>query len=493
MNIVFIHYHLKPGGVTTVLKDQVAAFRKHCFCCLISGETEGNDFEVPVYTASSLAYKDSYEGREVSLKAAEEILGIVRDHTDGEEVLFFFHNTTLGKNPHMTEIVSFFINHGFPVVQQLHDFAEDGRPALLDPLRKYPSGGIYTFINSRDREIFKKAGLPVQASFLLENRVRPFKPAVPSDGGISKNHNSHKSKLSHSENSEKGYYLYPVRAIRRKNIGEILLLSRFLPEKNEIKITLPPNSPADIPSYEHWKAVAAHGGYPVEFEAGNRYEFKKLVQNARAVMTVSINEGFGFTFLEPWTAAKFLLGRRLDFVVSDFEQNGMDFSHLYTKIEIPVSWFDYRSFSAKRNALFEKYSRLFKIPQDVRKSYFKEFEDEKTRGFVDFGLLNERFQKEVLGRISNDKQALWELADMNPFLKDLFHPGGSSFSTLIDKNRLAVLNRYNMNVYREKLNALAELAVSRKGLTFDVCEETIRKEFLKPKSFSLLKWGESGL
>jgi hypothetical protein len=41
---------------------------------------------------------------------------------------------------------------------------------------------------------------------------------------------------------ERNRYLYPVRAIRRKNIGEALLASLFIPKGRTVAVTLPPTT-----------------------------------------------------------------------------------------------------------------------------------------------------------------------------------------------------------------------------------------------------------
>ena len=47
------------------------------------------------------------------------------------------------------------------------------------------------------------------------------------------------------------------------------------------------------------------------------------------VISTSINEGFGFAFIEPWVAGTPLIGRKIPKVTNDFENNGIDLSMLY--------------------------------------------------------------------------------------------------------------------------------------------------------------------
>jgi hypothetical protein len=50
------------------------------------------------------------------------------------------------------------------------------------------------------------------------------------------------------------------------------------------------------------------------------------MSGARTVLTTSLKEGFGFSFLEPWTAGIPVAGRRLEAVCLDFEDEGVALS-----------------------------------------------------------------------------------------------------------------------------------------------------------------------
>ena len=122
----------------------------------------------------------------------------------------------------------------------------------------------------------------------------------------------------------------------------------FLPGSAKLVITLPPNSPMDITSYRDWKSFVAKHQLSVEFDAGVKKDFQTLVQAARSLITTSITEGFGFSFLEPWVHDKLLWGRNLSPVTQDFERNGIRLNHLYPFLMVPVDWIG-------QTALFERW------------------------------------------------------------------------------------------------------------------------------------------
>ena len=138
--------------------------------------------------------------------------------------LWHIHNHSLGKNPSLTEAVALLAESGEKILLHPHDFAEDGRPGNYLSLREvysraYPTGSHihYAALNQRDRgflaHMLKDCPSPVH---LLANAVPPS-PSLPTLNGDS---------ISHLPEN---LFLYPVRAVRRKNLGELALLASRSP------------------------------------------------------------------------------------------------------------------------------------------------------------------------------------------------------------------------------------------------------------------------
>ena len=154
-------------------------------------------------------------------EAARDALGQTPD-------LWHIHNHSLGKNPFLTEAVALLAESGEKILLHPHDFAEDGRPGNYLSLRSIPTGIPYrshihyAALNQRDRgflaHMLKDCPSPVH---LLANAVPPSTPFCQPLTGI-----PFPSPLKTS--------LYPVRAVRRKNLGELA----FLPPPTQI-FTLP--------------------------------------------------------------------------------------------------------------------------------------------------------------------------------------------------------------------------------------------------------------
>lgn len=201
-------------------------------------------------------------------------------------------------------------------------------------------------------------------------------------------------------------------------------------------------------------------------------------------MTTSINEGFGFSFLEPWTAGKYLHGRMIKAVCRDFEANGVNLDHLYHQIKIPVEWIDRNRFRKQwESALLAAYTAY---GRNIHKSLIKDhFNQIIKHGCIDFGMLSEPHQKMIINRCQSSKDNRSKLTALNPILDRLGLPLDAH--DLVLNNKSAVAASYNQAIYRKTLLSTYHKV---KGATVrhDIDKEKLLDDFLKPANFSLLKW-----
>ncbi len=319
MKIAFLHYHLKTGGVTTVLKRQISALQDNCEILVLTGDQAGTALPCRVVEIPGLGYDHPDIPSPTPDTTAGLVLKALSDMWPGGCDVLHIHNPTLAKNRNLLRCIKRLQASGITLFLQIHDFAEDGRPGAYS-LESYPADCHYGVINTRDRRILVKSGLTASGVHLIPNAIYPL-PAV-------------------TGHSLGGLVLYPVRAIRRKNIGEAVLLSLYLRPGQYLGVTQPPNSQMDMESYQDWRAYVKNNRLNVHFDLGRRYDFSALVGASSSMVTTSITEGFGFTFLEPWTAGKVLQGRRLGSICTDFEGNGLCLDFLYDRLDVPLEWFD---------------------------------------------------------------------------------------------------------------------------------------------------------
>ncbi|MEE4218975.1 MAG: hypothetical protein V2I48_15290, partial [Xanthomonadales bacterium] len=324
MKIAFVHYHLKTGGVTTVLRRQIAAIQGACETLVLTGEGTANELPCKVVEIPGLGYDQPGAFPTTPDMVAERVLKALSEKWPGGCDVLHVHNPTLAKNRQFLQIIKRLQQSGVNLFLQIHDFAEDGRPHVYFE-EEYPENCHYGVINTRDAKSLLAAGLKSSGLHHIPNAVdglhiRPSRCPKPQ-------------------------VLYPVRAIRRKNLGEAILLSLFFKHGQRLAVTQPPNSPTDAASYRDWVHWVRNNRLRVDFEVGKNADFPALVADSESVVTTSIAEGFGLVFLEPWTTGKLLWGRRIASICEDFEANGIRLDGLYDRLDIPLNWIDVRAFS----------------------------------------------------------------------------------------------------------------------------------------------------
>ena len=98
MKIVFMHYHLKTGGVTTFLKHQVEALKNDCDMCVITGEMAKTDFPAEMIHIPQLAYSADYPHAFEPEDVAGQVVRAVESHFNGACDIVHVHNPILAKN-----------------------------------------------------------------------------------------------------------------------------------------------------------------------------------------------------------------------------------------------------------------------------------------------------------------------------------------------------------------------------------------------------------
>ena len=464
MKIAFLHYHLKTGGVTTVLKQQVIALKDRCEILVLTGDRADADLPCHVLEIPGLEYDHPDIPSPSSKAVAERILEALSHMWPGGCDLLHIHNPTLAKNQHFLGCIKQLKASETILFLQIHDFAEDGRPGVYSQ-EPYPADCHYGVINNRDRRILLETGLTPSGVHLIPNAVHP----LPLGTG----------------NFPDGLVLYPVRAIRRKNIGEAILLSMFLGPDQYLGITQPPNSQQDMESFQDWQAFVKENRLRVQFNMGQQHDFADLVGGASSMITTSISEGFGFSFLEPWTARKMLRGRRVKGICKDFEENGLCLDSLYDTLEVPLEWF-------QTNDFFQTWQRTV---LHAAKNYHYSIDPESIRqyitlltggGVIDFGVLNERFQRQIILYLLSRPEAKAQLAIRNPQL--IFPVPEEGVGKIIENNRRVVTAHYGMEMYGEQLLSIYKKVVHR-PVRQRVDKQILVNAFFDLDRFSLLKWG----
>ncbi len=394
MPVALVHYHLRRGGVTRVVESQSEALRRagreHV---ILAGTPCRGRADLPVITVPDLDYRVT-SGPADGAALAGRLRHAARLHLGRDPEIWHLHNPTLGKNSLLPGVVRALSESCDPLVLQFHDFAEDGRPANYRLLCKeteiYPLAPQirYVFINRRDQGLLEEAGVPPACTSLLPNAVRPpVIGAPPAPPGLP------------------ARVLYPVRGIRRKNLGEFCLLAGLAPSNAAFALTLAPENPEWRPIYDQWTRFAADHRLPASFNVVDRLPpapnppptYESWLSHCSHLLTTSIAEGFGLAFLEPVALRKPLLGRNLPEITTDFTGNSEPLGSLYEHLLIPAGWIDrdrlLAALSHGLRAIYDAYRTPFSaaVLDAARNALFHD-------NLLDFGNLPEPLQREAAVR-----------------------------------------------------------------------------------------------
>jgi len=466
MRIALIHYHLNTGGVTSVIRQQIEALKSFGWeAVVISGAEADDSFPAPVITLPGLGYDNPLNLRQSPEAIAENILHRLYAHWPQGADLIHVHNPTLAKNRHLQGVLKIVQQSGPPLLCQIHDFAEDGRPEAYYQ-EDYVQDCHFAAINQRDHRLLIQSGLHADCCHLLPNAISPLS-------------------ATKSVPLKSAWVLYPVRAIRRKNIGEAIMLSFFFSENEQLAITLPPKSPKDVESYNQWRQFVNRHGLRVRFEVGVGADFQTLMAACKYVLTTSITEGFGFAFLEPWTARKALWGRLLSSSCQGFTEHGVDLSHLYTRLRVPLNWVDEHVLGNYWKSAFMRAANDLNLDQTATDADAA-WRSVSHGGNIDFGLLDESYQQQIILKVLTEPAAGDRLKALNAYLH---HPGPpEAFETVIEHNRRAIRDLYQLPKYAQQLKEVY-LATIKRPARHTIDKTVLASAFMNPREFSLLKWG----
>ncbi len=341
---------------------------------------------------------------------------LLRRYGDG---VWWIHNHHLGKNPAFTGAVLQAAARGQPLVLQIHDFPECGRPANLRRLRRevadspYPLGPHvrYAVLNRRDLAVLHAAGVPRQQVTLLANPVRPVAPpplpasapAAAARAAVERAAAARAAPFGRGTLTRgQPLWLYPVRVRRRKNVLEAGLLARLC--QANLVVTLPASSAAETPYSRQVEALFAHGAIPGRFGVGAHLDahglgFEELVAAADLIVSSSVEEGFGFQFVNTLQWRRPLLARRLP-VLADLSELLAGYpAAVYDSVRCPLAADQRAALSAAYRPALERARRI--LPPARLERLHAELQSIIGGDTADFSFLDLAQQTDLLQRLDD--------------------------------------------------------------------------------------------
>jgi len=441
MQLAILHHHLNRGGVTQVIQNHLRALaheetsqQPERVALLYGGRrqdwpdplfSQPPPFPIELVEIPRLDYDTSPAAH--PQKLAEEIREpLLQRGFSCEQTILHCHNHALGKNASLPGALCRLAQEGFGLLLQIHDFAEDFRPAnyrhLADALstnnssrlaeQLYPQGTRihYAVLTERDGALLKRAGIPGERLHRLPNPVADFQNLPPRERA--------RPTVERALNmaAEDRLVVYPVRGIRRKNLGEMLLLSAMEPKKTTYAVTLAPLNRAERVQFDRWQSLAAELTLPCWFDVGGegKLPYLDILAASDTLLTTSVAEGFGMVFLEAWLAGRPLVGRNLPEITADFLASGVRFPWCYDHLQVPLAWIGEDHFRREILSSYRSVCASYGVEPGSERALQRQVDAMTENGMVDFAFLPFTMQVAVIRRARDNPTAARQVLEREP-------------------------------------------------------------------------------
>ena len=384
---------------------------------------------VKCYIEPALGYFSEQRVSPIGLaKRTQQYLDhLLRDRSP-KNCLVWFHNSGLGRNVFLLrELTRICAAQKLNLLLHHHDWWFDNRwlrwPEMYRcGVRSLKAAAPLFFpavnsirhisINQADAEILQQH-FPSQTAW-VPNLAEPTVPPKANRVRLAR-------KWLHEQLGEQvPVWLLPCRLLRRKNVTEALLLTRWLRPQAWLVTTGGVSSADEQPYATQLGEAALKHGWPLRLGILQGDESKKptvseLLAASEAVVLTSIQEGFGLPYLEAATAQRPLIARALPNIAPDLAKFGFVFPQYYDDLLVGTELFDWRSEQKRQKRLFHGW--ITQLPKSCRKLVELPIilTDRSVPRSVPFSQLTLTSQLEILTQ-PVDKS--WELcAPLNPFLR----------------------------------------------------------------------------
>lgn len=393
LELIIIHYHLRPGGVRRVIEMAVplilraqAGFRS---VILAAGEapedrwlkefrTLADPTNVEFHLIPAFAYDSEQRGR-LARRERAVAAGVKQllQNASPEDTLVWAHNLGLGRNLPLTrEVVSACSHAHLPLLLHHHDWWFENRwqrwlelqragfrtPAQIAETIFPPATTIrHATINRADEKILQRH-FPGRVSW-LPNPVERGRPVSPERKLAARRW------LQARIGGDSPAWTVPCRLLRRKNLAEALLLTRWL-RPEALLVTTGGVSSADEAAYaRRLREAAQQFGWPLRLGIlgeGDRRSpsVPELLAASEAVLLTSVQEGFGLPNLEAAAAGRPLITRNLANIAPDLAELGFTFPQSYEEILVAPELFDRPAELRRQGALHAAW--LKQLPRSLR-------------------------------------------------------------------------------------------------------------------------------
>ena len=378
-HLIVVHYHLRPGGVRRIIETALpaiaAATGKHLKrITLAVGEAGASGWQAALVNSVSPARLEVFvepafgyfSEQGLPPKMTRDAIRAALAHLvrpgEAGETLFWFHNPAIGRNAILgEELGRLGAKLGFASILHHHDFWCANRWARWWEMRQcgfrtpaaaaralFVAGArvAHVCINSADHKALRQFFLRHSAH--LPN---PLKPRFSSTPTAAK---KMKLWLKEATGSAGPVWLCPTRILRRKNIAESILITRWLRPEACLATTSGVSSVGEQEYASRLQSAAKAGKWNVRFgllDGLNHPAVAEVIDASEAIVLTSLQEGFGLGFVE--AGAKPLIARALPDIMPDLAALGFQFPYLYDEVFIASDLVDRKSERRRQTKLWK--------------------------------------------------------------------------------------------------------------------------------------------
>lgn len=445
MNLVIVHYHLRPGGIRRVIElatpHLLRALPGVTTVTLACGEARDENWlrqfaaliqparlQVRVEKAFNYFSEQEIAPQKIQQHLRAALGKILADHGPAD-CLVWAHNLGIGRNLLLSrELACACTARGITLISHHHDLWFDNRWRRWPEIRRsgfrslsdvanttFPthSNLRHAAINSEDAVVLRKHFGPTAA--LLPNPVPRQRPPSPAAGRAARQWLERTLRAPAAP-----VWILPCRLLRRKNVAEALLLARWLRPEAWLVTTGGASSADEHFYFQQLERAAKQHRWPLRLGVLQGDETKKpsvaeLMAASETVLLTSIQEGFGLPYLEAAAANRPLIARNLPNVAPDLRRFGFRLPQAYDEIHVSPELFDWKAERARQQKLFTRWRK--QLPAALRDSVATPIVLESAKAAaVPFSRLTLTAQLEVLAQ---PRALSWEqCAPLNPFLRD---------------------------------------------------------------------------
>ena len=166
-------------------------------------------------------------------------------------------------------------------------------------------------------------------------------------------------------------WLMPCRLLRRKNIAEALLLTRWLRPEAWLVTTAGVSSPDEQPYADRLRAASERQGWRLRLSVlthgeRGRPAVADLLAASEVILLTSLQEGVGLSYVEAAVERRPLIARMLPNVAPDLQEWGLRFPQSYDEVWVPTALFDWRGEVARQQRLFRVWRS--ELPSELRRA-----------------------------------------------------------------------------------------------------------------------------